>query len=43
MTVVLTVSLCQTIPEKGLTVFVFIDVNQQRYIPTFTGGEEFEE
>ena len=43
MTVVLTVSLCQTIPEVGLTEKGLFDVNQQRYIPTFTGGEEFEE
>lgn len=43
MTAVLTVSLCQTIPEVGLTEKGLFDVNQQRYIPTFTGGEEFEE
>lgn len=43
MTVVLTVSLCQTIPEVGLTEKGLFDVNRQRYIPTFTGGEEFEE
>ena len=43
MTVVLTVSLCQTIPEVGMTEKGLFDVTQQRYIPTFTGGEEFEE
>ena len=43
MTAVLTVSLCQTIPEVGLTEKGLFDVTQQRYIPTFTGGEEFEE
>lgn len=43
MTAVLTVSLCQTIPDVGLTEKGLFDVNEQRYIPTFTGGEEFEE
>ncbi len=43
MTAVLTVSLCQTIPEVGLTEKGLFDVNEQRYISTFTGGEEFEE
>lgn len=43
MTAVLTVSLCQTIPEVGLTEKGLFDVTQQRYISTFTGGEEFEE
>lgn len=43
MTAVLTVSLCQTVPEVGLTEKGLFDVNQQRYIPIFTGGEEFEE
>lgn len=43
MTAVLTVSLCQTIPDVGLTEKGLFDVNEQRYISTFTGGEEFEE
>lgn len=43
LTAVLTVSLCQTIPDVGLTEKGLFDVTQQRYIPTFTGGEEFEE
>ena len=43
MTAVLTVSLCQTIPDVGLTEKGLFDVTQQRYISTFTGGEEFEE
>lgn len=42
MTAVLTVSLCQTIPEVGLTEKGLFEVNEQRYISTFTGGEEFE-
>ena len=43
MTAVLTVPLCQTIPDVGLTEKGLFDVNEQRYIPTFTGGEKFEE